>query len=254
MLLLLLLWGQWPVAGISSEAWLIWPLSAVPHNSRIGWQRVTNYKRANFQNKKSSRPNCMAWQTSSEALYSLIPTFCLSTSAWSQLRLRKSPQKKTHLLLGISQIVPPPCTHFGQLFIFKNLSNSIWTGESPAHRLGDFFTLEKVWKSFWPGKKVNLLQRLPVIEGAALAARLSWWRRDSDLTLYININLWHNEYEIFKPRLCSVIFFINPPKRFQEWKVHIEIEIEGQLTCALSRSELRYLPPGLLKARDWSCD
>ena len=26
-----------------------------------------------------------------------------------------------------------------------------------------------------------LLQRLPVIEGAALAARLSWWRRESDL-------------------------------------------------------------------------
>ena len=105
--------GQWPVAGIASQAWLIWLLSAVPHNRWIGWQGVTNYMGAYFQNKKSSRPNCVAWQTSSEALYSLIPTFCLSTSAWSQLRLRKSPQKKTHLLLGISQIAPPPFTHFG---------------------------------------------------------------------------------------------------------------------------------------------
>ena len=161
MLLLLLLWGQWPVAGLSSEAWLIWPLSAVPHNSRIGWQRVTNYKRANFQNKKSSRPNCMAWQTSSEALYSLIPTFCLSTSAWSQLRLRKSPQKKTHLLLGISQIAPPPSRIL----------------ESPAHRLGDFFTLEKVWKSFWPGKKVNW--------PPATKASSHWRRRAGSSTLMV---------------------------------------------------------------------
>ena len=256
MLLLLLLWGQWPVAGISSEAWLIWPLSAVPHNRRIGWQRVTNYKRANFQNKKSSRPNCMAWQTSSEALYSLIPTFCLSTSAWSQLRLRKSPQKKTHLLLGISQIAPPPSRILANFSFLRTCQIQFGQG-SPLHTDWATFSLWKRCENhFGQEKKLtgHLLQRLPVIEGAALAARLSWWRRDSDLTLYININLWHNEYEIFKPRLCSVIFFINPPKRFQEWKVHIEIEIEGRLTCALSRSELRYLPLGLLKVRDWSCD
>ena len=199
LLLLLLLWGQWPVAGISSEAWLIWPLSAVPHNSRIGWQRVTNYKRANFQNKKSSRPNCMAWQTSSEDLYSLIPTFCLSTSAWSQLRLRKSPQKKTHLFLGISQIAPP-------LHAFWSPLHTDWATFSLWKRCENHFGQEKKLTG-------HLLQRLPVIEGAALAARLSWWRRDSDLTLNININLWHNEYEIFKPRLCNVLFFITPPQK-----------------------------------------
>ena len=140
---------------------------------------------------------------------------------------------------------------------FTNCPPPLHAFWSPLHTDWATFSLWKRCENhFGQEKKLtgHLLQRLPVIEGAALAARLSWWRRDSDLTLNININLWHNEYEIFKPRLCSVIFFINPPKRFQEWKVHIEIEIEGRLTCALSRSELRYLPPGLLKVQDWSCD
>ena len=138
--------GQWPFAGIASQAWLIWLLSAVPHNRRIGWQGVTNYKRANFQNKKSSRPNCVAWQTSSEALYSLIPTFCLSTSAWLQFRLGK-PSQKRHIFFWALHTLPPH-THFGQIFTFKKLSKSksvifnLGRGV-PCLPIGRFFSL---WK------------------------------------------------------------------------------------------------------------
>ena len=106
--------GQWPVAGIASQAWLIWLLSAVPHNRRIGWQGVTNYKGAKFQNKKSSRLNCMAWQTSFRSPV-LLPTFCLSTSAWSQFRLGNPSQKKNTIYSGhCINWLPRPCTNMRQ--------------------------------------------------------------------------------------------------------------------------------------------
>ena len=51
---------------------------------------------------------------------------------------------------------------------------------------------------------------------------------------------------------CATCSFINPPQKFQELKINTEVG--GRLTCALSRLELMYLPLGLLKAWDWSCD
>ena len=102
-----------------------------------------------------------------------------------------SPEKKTHLLLGISQIAPPPSRILANFSFLRTCQIQFGQG-SPLHTDWATFSLWKRCENhFGQEKKLtgHLLQRLPVIEGAALAARLSWWRRDSDLTLYININL-----------------------------------------------------------------
>ena len=121
-----------------------------------------------------------------------------------------SPEKNTSSS-GHFTNCPPPSRILANFSFLRTCQIQFGQG-SPLHTDWATFSLWKRCENhFGQEKKLtgHLLQRLPVIEGAALAARLSWWRRDSDLTLYININLWHNEYEIFKPRLCSVIFFIN---------------------------------------------
>ena len=102
-----------------------------------------------------------------------------------------SPEKK-HIFFWAFHKLSPPLARILANFSFLRTCQIQFGQGSPLHTDWATFSLWKRCENhFGQEKKLtgHLLQRLPVIEGAALAALLSWWRRDSDLTLYININL-----------------------------------------------------------------